>query len=325
MENRIAQTNYRLAWQVTAAIAGLQRYELPLQLTFIRGDALQTKLDAFTSANTACKKAISGIARRQLRLRQLRQQAREFLRIARDVLKVYLGPHYNTQWIEPGFVHSLEIPRNRGELLSVLSSVKSYFQRNPEHENAVLNVSANQALAFITEIDEAGAAVLEGHSILKGAVMTRDAMGADLRRSLRLLIKELSMRMSPLDSRWKSFGLNCPGQKATPDVPENVEAQVIDATTVAVQWPRAARAEHYRVHVRVVGVDAEPKPAGSPKDRDFMIKDAPPGATLEIGVSAVNNGGESAISQVFTVVLLQVAGARDAIAAMEKDLMDRRV
>lgn len=94
------------------------------------------------------------------------------------------------------------------------------------------------------------------------------------------------------------------GAKAIPAVPQNVIATLIGATSVSLKWDASARAAYYRVWKKVVGVDEEYLPVGSPGDRDFTLEGLPANAQVELLVSAVNNGGES---QKSTLAVVQTA------------------
>ncbi|MDB6026989.1 MAG: hypothetical protein JWM68_3212, partial [Verrucomicrobiales bacterium] len=52
---------------------------------------------------------------------------------------------------------------------------------------------------------------------------------------------------------------------------------------------------------RVIGLDAEPVAVGSPADLDFTLENLPAASTVEISISAVNNGGESQLSEKITI------------------------
>ena len=56
-----------------------------------------------------------------------------------------------------------------------------------------------------------------------------------------------------------------------------------------------------RVWKKVRGVDAAAVAVGSPADLDFTIENLPTGAVIEITITAVNNGGESPVSEVITI------------------------
>jgi hypothetical protein len=84
-------------------------------------------------------------------------------------------------------------------------------------------------------------------------------------------------------------------------VPENLHVTLIGNTAAALKWDAAPRAEYYRVWKRVVGADEELVAVGSPADVDFTIEALPGNVEIEIAVSAVNNGGESAVGEVTRV------------------------
>ncbi|MFN7139035.1 MAG: fibronectin type III domain-containing protein [Limisphaerales bacterium] len=84
-----------------------------------------------------------------------------------------------------------------------------------------------------------------------------------------------------------------------------MSATIIGENAVAIKWSAAPRAEHYRVWKNVEGTDAEPVPVGSPADLDFTIENLPADTDVHVFVSAVNNSGESRLSE---AVLVNTAG-----------------
>ena len=96
--------------------------------------------------------------------------------------------------------------------------------------------------------------------------------------------------------------MNKPGALETPDEVENVLATLIGPTAAALKWGPTPRAQYYHVFKKVVGVDTEFILVGSPADLDFTLEGLPANSTVEIYVTAVNNGGESAISETITLV-----------------------
>ncbi len=128
-----------------------------------------------------------------------------------------------------------------------------------------------------------------------------DAAFALLLKMLRGLVKELSLTLTLDDGRWTAFGFNAPAAKERPETPTNVTAVSVAENAMAVQWDKAPRAEYYRVRIKVVGVDEEPKVVGTPSDTDFMFEELPADAVVEVTISAVNKGGESALSEVVMV------------------------
>ncbi len=122
-----------------------------------------------------------------------------------------------------------------------------------------------------------------------------------MRLRLRGVVEELNRVLGPLDPRWEAFGLNQPGLKQVPERPGKVNVVVQAGGIAAVKWAKSARAEYYRIWLKVIGVDAEAVPVGSPADLDYTIENLPAGSQVEVSLSAVNNGGESARSEVVVV------------------------
>ncbi|MFN7141370.1 MAG: fibronectin type III domain-containing protein, partial [Limisphaerales bacterium] len=95
------------------------------------------------------------------------------------------------------------------------------------------------------------------------------------------------------------------GLKQAPKKPENVSVVLEGETAASVKWSPAPRAQHYRVWVKVMGVDDEAKPVGRAGDCDFTIENLPPNAEVEVSISAVNTGGESGRSDVVLVATMK--------------------
>ena len=85
-----------------------------------------------------------------------------------------------------------------------------------------------------------------------------------------------------------------PGATETPDVVEGIQATLLGVTT-------AARADYYRVFMKIHGAEGDYTPLGSPSDPDFTLESLPVNSMIDIVVTAVNNVGESPVSQVVTV------------------------
>lgn len=71
---------------------------------------------------------------------------------------------------------------------------------------------------------------------------------------------------------------------------------LIRPTAAAVKWDASARAQYYRVWSKVHGTEGENIAAGLPADLDFTIENLPANSLIDIIVTAVNSGGESATS-----------------------------
>src|SRR5687768_9287934 len=120
---------------------------------------------------------------------------------------------------------------------------------------------------------------------------------------MRDMIAELKSRLTPLDSRWVAFGLNKPGAEATPEVPANVVAVLVGATAASVKWGASERADYYRVWIRTA-VDQPWVSVGSDAGLDLTVEGLLRNTKTEVAVSAVNSGGESALSAITSVTTL---------------------
>ena len=262
---------------------------------------LTTDTNALLVARDAYNAALIDLANRQNALEVARAGAQVFVTMSRDRLKLRFGNRYNQAWDVAGFVGSTEIPRTIRELKVILPVLKSYFTNQPTAEVADADITAARAQVLFDDLCTAENALVAQKTVVNTKLNDRNAKFDVLKRRLRGLIKELSEILDPLDPRWTSFGLNKPGAKQTPDVPENVTVTLMGGGRADVSWGSAPRAEHYRVWMKVNGVDEELQSVGSSAGVDFTIEGLPANATIEIAVSAVNNGGESGKSAVVTV------------------------
>ena len=231
-----------------------------------------------------------------------RDEARQFAMLARDLLKPTLGNQYSEAWDPTGLVGSLEIPKNADDLQPVMQSFGAFFTTNAGLEVAGRNVTAARSQELFTGLSDGRSAVNSQATEVKKLLIERDAKVTALRRAIRGLIDELADLIDPLDPRWLSFGLNMPGADERPDVPEKVRAVLIGNAAGIVKWDVTPRALYYRLWKKVIGVDQDPVNVGSPADANFTLQEIPPNATVELAVSAVNNGGESGRSDTITIV-----------------------
>lgn len=75
-----------------------------------------------------------------------------------------------------------------------------------------------------------------------------------------------------------------------------MKVTLIGPTAVAVKWDPSTRAGYYWVWIRVHGPNTDYTVVGTPADLDFTIENLPSNSTIEVMVTAVNNGGESPVS-----------------------------
>ena len=238
---------------------------------------------------------------RKASLNSIKAASRDYVAAVRDTFKRTLGPKYSPVWDTTGFIGSFEIPTSTAGLKDRIHSLKTYLTNNPTMEVPAFDVTAVRGTSLLTELNAKDVAVSAQKAIVGTARDTRLAKEKAMRRRLSSLVNELSQKIDSLDQRWTAFGFNKPGAKATPDVPTDVIAMLIGPNAVAIKWNRAARAEYYRVWMKINGVDDEFIVKGSSSDLDFAIEGLPSNSTIKIAISAVNNGGESGKSTVVTV------------------------
>ncbi|MDB6027512.1 MAG: hypothetical protein JWM68_3735, partial [Verrucomicrobiales bacterium] len=167
---------------------------------------------------------------------------------------------------------------------------------HPDAEVPSLNITAAFFTTLFDDLNAARSNVKTQELQVAKTLAIRDEKARQLRKRIRSVIDELHMLMEPMDLRWHAFGFNRPGAEQTPDAPENVTAILVNETSAMIEIPPTPRANYFRVYQRVIGVDTEPVPVGSPSDADFTLEDLPRQASIEISVSAVNDGGESRLS-----------------------------
>ncbi len=228
---------------------------------------------------------------------------RNYIRVVRDILKVVFGYEYSDSWTALGYKNSLALPDSVEDVIAMLVATAQFFTNNPTLEVAGMNVTAARAQALLDALTAAQNAFAAQDMAVETAVIVRDGKFVDMKRCIANVVKELTLRLDPLDPRWLRFGLNIPGADETPDTPEAPTATLIGPTAMALKWTAAARAVYYHVYKKVVGVDEDFVLAGSPADLDFTIEGLPANATVEIQISAVNSGGESGRTSSVSVVM----------------------
>jgi hypothetical protein len=302
MKQKQVRSNSGLLAQSAKAINGATEVGAGL-LTINVETAMSTDRATYVTALEALKTGKTILVSRGAVVRSVTASGREFARVTRELLKRTLSKRYSTAWAELGFLRSsLAIPRKSDEMLVMLEQMGDYLTAHPEAQNTDAEVTPARAGGLVTSLREAQRGLDTQKGNVVNLVSACDNAKAQLQKRMRDLVLELRQKLAPLDGRWKTFGLNMPGAAKTPDAPQNVVAVLIGETAVAIHWDAAARAEHYRVWKKVVGVDEKVVSVGSPADLDFTLEALPRNSTIEIAVTAVNNGGESARSLTVSVV-----------------------
>jgi hypothetical protein len=209
-----------------------------------------------------------------------------------DHLKEALGRTWNPRWQAAGFTRgSLAIPKNP---LGLLFDLRAYFLANAAQELPAKDLTAADADALITAIENAERDLNLARSARKSAAEARDESFRILRRSLVGLRSELDQILSDDDPRWLDFGFSRPVDRRAPQAvagltlrPGGVAGEII------VEWEPSVGAANYRVSRQVLTVDDEPVEVGLFTDRMVIINGLSSGKTVRVSVTARNEAGET--------------------------------
>ncbi|MDB6025175.1 MAG: hypothetical protein JWM68_1398 [Verrucomicrobiales bacterium] len=277
---------------------------LKLEVPLLQNSEPKIRIDiaALLLAINIYETAKTELSARRETVRTVTESTLDRMILARDNFKPVLGSQFGQPWVALGMPDSLAFPRTAVELQPIVGSYKEYLETHPAQEVAAKEITAAAFDALFTGLNAARDAVTAQELVIDNAKGIRDDKAAILRKRMRSLVDELNMLLGPLDARWKRYGFNMPGAQETPDVPTNIQVILIGPNAAAMKWEAPARADYFRVWRRIIGVDAEPVAVGSPADLDFTLENLPAASTVEVYLSAVNNGGESALSEKVTIV-----------------------
>ena len=301
MMNKLKKSYAGLVTQTTQAVAGLDLYAAEIGVLLVNRSAMNDKLVAYIAGGNASTHEKATLSARRTALRSIAKTAYDYLGTARDVLKPGLGRQYSPAWNEVGFTGSLKVPRNEEKTIQYLQAMVAFFTVHPDLENTALNVTAARTLAILNALTAARNEVNSQMTALQLTLSNRNSDSRDLRNMLKALLKELGLKLHPTDERWTSFGFNKPGVRSTPAVPEAPIVTLVSPTSAALNWKKTARAERFRVYKKVVGIDPEIVLVETREELDFLMDGLPPGATIQLAITAVNNGGESQLSETVSI------------------------
>ena len=301
MENNITTSVPELIAKSGVVIAGLDEYGATIGLVRHTAASVTLKLTDTVMAVSGYteKRGAERVAR--LALRSVARTVRIFAMQVRDSLKPTLGNIHSPAWNEVGF-SKMSVSLEPAKLKALMLDIKAYLTRNPAAENVAANITAVRAQALHDQLVAAIDAVAAATYNTAAALTTRRTAANALRVTLRGVLNEMNEELDPLSDYWIRFGFNKPGADERPNKPLNLIAVLVGPTSAALKWDRAARAERYRIYKKVAGVDTEFVLVESREDLDFVLGGLPSGKSIQIAVSAVNNGGESELSAVVTVV-----------------------
>ncbi len=281
---------------------GITTYEESIPLVLTSGTTFGAAITALATARDNHEQGRMTLSEKVALVNSIMESARTSLTIGRDILKPHIGYDYSDKYGAIGLNQgTTALPRTIDGIQSCLGSYKGFFEANPSLEQAALGVMATHYESLYDQLLAARGDVNVQKKNVEDLMADRDAKEEDLRKRIRWLINELEQKIDPLSSLWTAFGLNKPGATETAEVPEGVKATLIGPTAAAMKWDAAPRAEYYRVWIKIHGSTGDYTAVGSPADLDFTIENLPANSTIDIAVSAVNNGGESALSEPVTV------------------------
>jgi hypothetical protein len=284
---------------VLALYKGAVEHGITIGLFHVTAVVLLGLRTAAVTARDLCEAGKLLLSDRRLAVSEAFDAALEFAALARAILKPTFGNQYNSRWDVTGFVGSLEMPATVDDLLMLLEALKNFFTANPTLEMGT--VTAARAQLLFDALSNATAAVASQKTVLNNLLQDKDAKFDALIKGARNMINELETLIDPMDARWLAFGLNKPGAQETPDVPTNVMAVLIGPNAAATKWGTSSRADYYRVWMKIHGTTTDYVAVGSPADLDFTLENLPLASTIDIAISALNDGGESALSEAITI------------------------
>jgi hypothetical protein len=209
-----------------------------------------------------------------------------------DHLKEALGRTWNPRWQAAGFTQgSLAMPRNP---VPLLFDLRSYFIANPAQELPAKDLTAADADALATAIENAERDLNLARSARKTAAEARDAAIQKLRRRLVGLRSELDQILDDDDARWLDFGFSRPVDRRIPKAVTGLTLRPGGLTgEIIVEWEPSVGALNYRVLREVLTVDTEPVEVGLFGDRMVIINGLPSGKTVRVSVASRNEAGET--------------------------------
>ncbi|MDB6025358.1 MAG: hypothetical protein JWM68_1581 [Verrucomicrobiales bacterium] len=303
MENPVATSIPDVMASAAKMKSAAENPDLGVPLVVNTAVNIGTDADALTTTRNNHEQGKVVLANSRAVLLSIIITVRVFLALGRDMMKPFFGNLYTEAFDILGFSNGkLQVPFTAEELLPMLQAYKAFYVANPLRENVPSNLTAAQAQVLYDQLNVASNNVSFKRAQVLGLKDVRDGATVQLRKRIRDVIKELEMRLDPLDSRWIAFGLNRPGAQETPDGVGQLTAVLIGPNAAALKWPAPARAEFYHVFRRIQGVDAEMVLIGSPADLDFNIENLPSNAHVDLAVAAVNSGGEGPRSEVVTII-----------------------
>jgi hypothetical protein len=178
----------------------------------------------------------------------------------------------------------------------MLLSNKAYLTAHPDFEVEDLDLTAEEAQARYTAISTARSAVNACTADVAVKKALRDSALKAMRKCLRGLVTELKQLMPGDDGRWHAFGLNPPDAVGMPETPEGLSLLASAPGHLLAKWLGAALAARYRLYRKIIGVDSDYVAVKTVTELEADVNTMTSGQVVRIRVSAVNDAGESPLS-----------------------------
>lgn len=285
-------------------ISGCRALEAEVGIKQNTAAVLQAALDAARAALAEVGRLKGERGKRRKEFRDQDRVGEQVIGRCRLRLAALFGPGFNVSWGAAGFPdQSTMVPEVFAKRLSLLSRLARYFEATPQHESTDMEATAAICHTTHEALSNARSAVNFNQSTLRTAVTAKNQALKHLRKRWRGLIRELAFLLDDADARWQRFGLKLPARLPLPPPVERVTLTAIIGGKVQVEASPAPHARRYRMQWRRKGTEDFLNAATVPEP-EALLKNLPPGETIEVRIIAANKTGEAAPSAA-AVVLVQ--------------------
>jgi hypothetical protein len=298
MRNKLPQKKSRLFSSAEDNAAGCHAHEVAINLKQNKEADMIASLTPARAAETLFQQA-KALKVDATKARQLADKAaRELIQASRNVLEPKLGVQWSQSWAGAGFVDgSLAMPRTLAERIALLLSLKGHFTTYPAHESDQMGVTATALADAHTALQAANVAANASVVDLALKKVARNSAVKGLRKRMGGLITELKQLLPPDDPRWHAFGLNRPAAVGLPEVPEGLLVLIGGPGHLLAKWDAAPLGERYRVYRKIMGVDSDFVLVKTTTETEADVNSMVTGQVVKVRVSAVNEAGESTLSE----------------------------
>ena len=295
MSNELPESPSSLTDLAADMIDGLEEHGTRVGVKQWTGDAITSRLTAYTSAKTAhddAGKAEDAITSAR---KIANSNAKGFIATAKRVLIELLGPQPGKKWEDVGWpAGTTEAPTTIEDRKKLLGKLVPWL--SPDKEIPLLGFTKAKGTAILAALTDA----IRDLSPKVADRVKASAVAATAERALRTgmsgLTGELGSILPDDSADWYYFGLVPPAKAEPPAPPEHLEARAISPTALVAGCDRGPRAAKTVFLIQVLGRDPAPIAQEPKRDPEITIEGLPPGATVKITAKSTNAAGSSAIA-----------------------------